>query len=64
MPTVLCSRTECLNHGMEVCMANRVSWSQGKCDGYITARSAMQANAPAVERRNGAVTPKQCRPIK
>lgn len=64
MPTVVCSRTDCLNHGAQVCMANRVDWCQGQCSGYITSREAMRANAPPVERKHGAIIPKQCRPIR
>jgi len=56
MTTVACSRTDCLNRGIEVCMANRVEWQQGKCSGYITSRNAMKANAPMVKRKNGILT--------
>ncbi|QDR81367.1 hypothetical protein SPTER_27460 [Sporomusa termitida] len=64
MPTVVCSRTDCLNHGLEVCMANRVEWRQGQCSGYITSWQAMKANAPPIERKHGAFVPKQGRPIR
>lgn len=64
MPAVVCSRVDCLNHGAEVCMANRVEWRQGQCSGYITSREAMQANAPPVIRKNGAIVPKQALSIR
>lgn len=64
MTVVRCDRISCLHHGLEVCTANRIEWCEGKCDSYITAHQAMKANAPPVERRNGAIIPKQCRPIR
>jgi DNA-binding transcriptional regulator YdaS (Cro superfamily) len=65
MTTIACSQLACLNHGSEFCTANRVDWCKGRCSGYITSRTAMKANnAPAIERKHGAVTSKQCRLIK
>lgn len=62
MPTVECSRADCLNHGVEVCKANRITWCNGQCSGYITSREAMKVvDAPAVERKHGAITQKQGR---
>ena len=64
MTIIACSRTDCLNLGMEICTAAKVEWSKGKCNAYITARHTMKANAPSVKRRNGVIIPKQCRPFK
>jgi len=38
MPTVECERTECLQHGIEICIAKRVKWRDGKCSGYSISR--------------------------
>ena len=64
MTVIKCSQINCLHRGLEVCTANKVEWCEGKCDSYITARDAMKANAPSVQRRHGAIIPKQCQVIK
>jgi aminoglycoside phosphotransferase len=46
MIVVLCSHKDCLSHGIDVCMANRILLSGGKCSGYIDSRNGMRANAP------------------
>ena len=34
MPTVECTLTDCRKHGVEICIAKRVSWKGGECSGY------------------------------
>ena len=34
MPTVDCSLTDCRKHGIEICIAKRVSWKGGECSEY------------------------------
>lgn len=56
MTTVTCFQTDCLNRSKGECLANRVVWIKGRCSGYINSREAMKANnAPAVERKHGAI---------
>ena len=65
MTVVVCSHLDCLNHGSEVCTANRVDWCKGQCSGYINSRDAMRVdNAPAVERKCGVITQNKIRPIR
>ena len=64
MTVVLCSHTDCLSHGIDVCAANRVCFYNGKCDGYINSHDSMRANAPRIERRNGALQQPKGRTVK
>jgi len=34
MPTVDCDCTECERHGIEICIARRVTWKDGGCSEY------------------------------
>ena len=34
MPTVECEYTDCEKHGIEICVATRVRWAEGRCLEY------------------------------
>jgi len=62
MPIVNCSKTDCLNHGKDVCTANRIKLFKGKCDGYITSAGGMKLVAPPMERRHGSLQNMRTKP--
>jgi hypothetical protein len=55
MTIIECRRIDCLNHGKEVCTANRVKWYKGKCDEYITSAGGMKLQMAPMERKHGSL---------